>query len=145
MATYSAADLLLKLRHLGQYGEVNLPEGKVVPSSAVVTGDVLRYARIPAGTEVHALVVSNASMGGPAPADLGYTPVDANEGSLAANSTYFTSALALGTASNGTVLSNFDAIKFEQDVYLIATFGTVVAGTTGTSRIKALSRNVGVK
>lgn len=143
MATYSAADLLTKNRHLGQYGEVNIPEGKVTPSSAVVTADVLRLCIIPAGTEVQAIMLANGSMGGPAPADIGYSPVDGSN--PAANSTYFASAVALGTASAGTLLANFDPIKFEFDVYLIATFGTVTAGTTNTVRAKALSRNVGAK
>jgi hypothetical protein len=145
MATYSAADLTSKARHLGQYGEVNLPEGKVVPSIAVVTADTLRLCIIPAGTEVHGIIIANASMGGPAPADIGYSPVSANDGPLAANLTYFKAAQALGTASDGTLLANFDPIKFEQDVFLTATFGAVTAGTTGTTRGKALSRNVGIK
>jgi hypothetical protein len=145
MATYSATDLTSKPKHLGQYGEVNMPEGKVTPSANVVTGDVLRICIIPAGTEVGAVIISNGSMGGPAPADIGYAPVSSGDGSLAANATYFKAALALGTAADGTVLGNFDQVKFEQDVYLTATFGTVVSGTANTVRGRVLGKNVGIK
>jgi hypothetical protein len=145
MPTYSATDLVSKPKHLGQYGEVNMPEGKVVPSANVVTGDKLRICIIPAGTEVGAVLLSNASMGGPAPADIGYEPVNSNDGSLVADPDYFAAAVALGTASNGAVLGGFDQKKFEQDVYLIATFGTVVSGTQGAVRARVLGKNVGIQ
>jgi hypothetical protein len=146
MATYKASDLLSKPRHLGQYGEANVISGKVIPSSAVVTGDLLHLCIIPAGYEVTALLMAWTTFGTTAPCDFGYTPRDANEGSLAANATYFKSALALQTASaDGTLFMGFDPIKFEQDVILLGTFGTVSAGAAGTLRANVLGRNVGVK
>jgi hypothetical protein len=145
MAIYSASDIVSKPKVLGEWGDATVATGKVVPTASVVTGDTLRLCIIPAGTEVNAVIIANASMGGPAPADIGYAPVSSNDGSLAANQTYFKAALALGTASDGTLEANFDPIKFEQDVYLTAVFGTVVAGTTGTARAIALGTAKGAK
>lgn len=145
MATYSASDLVTKPKVMGEWGDLTVADGKVVPSIAVVTGDTLRLCIIPAGTEVNAVIIANASMGGPAPADIGYSPVSTADGPLAANLTYFKAALALGTASDGSVLANFDVIKFEQDVYLTATFGAVTAGTTGTTRASVLGKAKGTK
>lgn len=146
MATYNASDLLTKPRHLGQYGEANVVAGKVTPSSAVATGDVLRICVIPAGTEVHALIAAWSTFGTTAPADLGYAPVSANDGSLAANATYFKTAEALQTASaDGKLFKGFDPVKFEQDVFLIATFGTVSSGAAGTIRVSVLGNGKGVK
>jgi hypothetical protein len=146
MTNYNAADLLSKARHLGQYGDALIASGKVTPSSAVVTGDTMKMLRIPAGAEVAALLLAWSTFGTTAPADIGYTPVDANEGSLSAATTYFASAVALQTASaNGTLFMGFDPVKFEQDVFLIFTFGTVSSGAAGTIRGNVLGRNIGVK
>jgi hypothetical protein len=145
MATYSASDLVTKPKVGGEWGDLTVANGKVVPTSAVVTSDTLRLCVIPAGVEVDAVIIANASMGGPAPADIGYSPVSSADGSLAAALTYFKTALALGTASDGTVLAGFDPVKFEQDVYLTATFGAVTAGTTGTVRANAVGTAKGVK
>jgi hypothetical protein len=146
MATYNASDLLTKSRHLGQYGELNVASGKVTPSSAVVTADILNLCIIPAGTEVCALLLAWSTFGTTAPADVGYAPVNTNDGSLAASAAYFKAAEAFQTANaDGKVFAGFDPIKFEQDVYLRLTFGTVSAGAAGTIRGNALGRNVGIK
>lgn len=145
MTIYSASDINSKPKVGGEWGDATVATGKVVPGSAVVTADVLRLCIIPAGTEVNAVLIANASMGGPAPADIGYAPVSSADGPLAASQAYFKAALALGTASDGTVLSNFDPIKFEQDVFLTATFGAVTAGTTGTTRAATLGTAKGTK
>lgn len=146
MATYSAQDLLIKPVHGGGYGDATLPCGKVVPSSAVVTGDILRICRIPAGMEVNALLLAWTTFGTTAPGDIGYTPVNPNEGSLTTNNTYFKAGHAFGTASaDGTLFAGFDPIKFEQDVFLTVTFGTVSSGAAGTIRGNVLGTFKGVR
>ena len=146
MPTYSAADLLSKPKHLGQYGEANIAHGKVTPSSVVVTADKLRVCIIPAGTEVNALLMAWSTFGTTAPADVGYEPVNTSEGPLAASATYFKTAHAFQTASaDGTLFCGFDPVKFEQDVFLTLVFGTVSAGAAGTIRANVLGTNKGIK
>lgn len=145
MPNYKASDIASKPKHLGQYGEANISNGKVVPGVATATGDTVDICIIPAGTEVNAIILAFSSFGATAPADVGYAPVSSGDGPLAANTTYFGAAQSLAAASLGLVLAAFDPIKFEQDVYLRLTFGTVVTGAAGTVRGNALGKNKGVK
>lgn len=146
MANYKATDITSKPKHLGQYGEANIVNGKVTASSAVVTADTVDICIIPAGTEVNALVLQWSTFGTTAPADVGYVPVSSDEGALVADPDYFAAAVAFQTASaNGTLYAGFDPVKFEQDVYLRMTFGTVSAGAAGTVRGNVLGKNKGVK
>jgi hypothetical protein len=72
--------------------------------------------------------------------------VNTSEGSLAASAAYFKAAHAFQTASaDGTLFAGFDPVKFEQDVFLRLTFGTVSAGAAGTIRGNVLGTNKGVK
>lgn len=151
MATFSASDLLSRARHLGQYGETNSPKFKVTPTAFTVA-DILRFGVIPAGTEVRSLILANNDLdsnGTPTAAfSIGYTPRDANEGSLAQNTTYFAAAAdaTLQSANQGKVYSLFDPIKFEQDVFLDL-FATASAATfaAGSVWLQYIGGNVGVK
>ena len=145
MPTYSAPDLIRKPIHLGEFGDATLPHGEVTPSVAPVTSDILRLCVIPAGFRMYALLLAWASQGGTAPADWGFSPVSSNDGALAANLTYFTSALAMATANNGTILARFAEIKFEQDVFLTATFGTVATGAIGLVTATCMGVSEGVR
>lgn len=151
MATHSAADLLSKPAHLGQYGEANLPEGKVTPSAAALS-DVFRVCKIPAGTEVEGLILANDDLdsnGVPTLAiKIGYTPVNSGDGSLAADDDYFQAAgdTVLQAAQAGKVYRRFDRIKFEQDVYLDITCSAAAATfAAGSLWVTVLGKNVGVK
>jgi len=116
-----------------------------VETANVVTGDLLRVLRIPAGFRMYALLLSWASQGATAPCDWGYTPMDTNEGSLAAAPTAFTSALAMASANVATWLAGFNEIKFEQDAFLLGTFGTVVTGAAGVVRATCFGVSEGVR
>lgn len=124
-ATYAPIDLNTKPRHVGGYGDATIIAGKVtLPTSggAFVTTDKARMCRIPAGVEVNAITLGHADCDtgtGTLTVNVGYEPCDANEGPLAAAPSYFAAADAgFAAASSGRVLSNFDPIKFEQDVWL---------------------------
>lgn len=145
MATYSALDLIRRASHIGEFGDATMPHGEVTPTANVVTGDLLRVLRIPAGFRMYALLLSWASQGATAPCDWGHTPVDTNEGSLAAAPTAFTSALAMASANVATWLAGFNEIKFEQDAFLLGTFGTVVTGAAGVVRATCFGVSEGVR
>lgn len=145
MATYSALDLIRRVSHIGEFGDGVMPHGEVTPTAAPVTADLLRPLKIPAGFRMYALLLSWASQGATAPCDWGYTPVDTNEGSLAAAPTAFTAALAMAAANTGTWLAGFNEIKFEQDAFLLGTFGTVVTGAAGIVRATCFGISEGVK
>jgi hypothetical protein len=151
MATFNASDLLSRARHLGQYGETNGPKFKVTPTAAALN-DVLRFGVIPAGSEVRSIILANDDLdsnGSPTLAfKLGYTPVTSNEGSLAADDDYFVAAgdTSLQAANAGKVFSRFDAIKFEQDVFLDLTVSTATATfAAGSVWAQPIMGNVGVK
>ena len=149
MATYNALDLNSKPQHLGEFGEANVPNGKVTPTAGG-NGDILRFTKIPAGSEVHAIVLANDDLDSnvtPLIAfKIGYTPVDGVN--PAASDAYFVAAgdITLQAVNGGKVYSKFDPIKFEYDVFLILTL-TAAAATfaAGSVWAKALTRNVGVK
>lgn len=151
MATFSATDLNSKPRLMGEWGDVGLPEGKIT-ATQFTSGDIFRICKISAGTEVHAIVLANDDLdsnGSPTAAfKLGYVPVSANEGALVANDAYFKSSgdITLQAANEGKVYSRFDAIKFEQDVYLVLT-ATANAATfaAGSFWAKVLGKIVGTK
>lgn len=151
MATFDALDLNLKPQLGGEWGDNTLPEGKITLSQ-FTSGDIFRFCKVPAGTEVHALVLANDdvdSNGTPTAAfKLGYTPVSAADGALVANDAYFKSAgdITLQAANEGKVYSRFNPIKFEQDVFLILT-STASSATfaAGVAWLKALGKALGVK
>lgn len=146
MATYATSDLNTKPRLMGEWGDFTPYFGKVTPTANIATADKIRWCRIPAGAEISAIIGAWASQGTTVPVDIGYEPVDSNEGSLAASTNYFKATLAMGTASaDGTVFAGFDPIKFEQDVYLTGTVGTVTAGGAAVSRFSALGTVKGPK
>ncbi len=150
MATHEASDLRTRSKHMGQYGELNGPKFKVTPAAAAAA-DVFRMGIIPAGTEVSAIILANGDLdsnGVPTAAfKMGYTPVNAADGP-AASDAYFQAAgdTAFQSANAGKVYSNFDAIKFEYDVFLDITL-TAGAATFAAGSVYAtvLGRNVGVK
>lgn len=145
MPTYSAVGIATKPMFMGEFGNASKVEGQVTPSSAVATGDVVRPLIIPAGTRVTDIILQWASQGSTAPADIGYAPVDPNAGSLVADPDAFKAALAMATANDGAVLAGFDPIKFEQDVFLTITFGTVVTGAAGRVRAVVNGQAEGIK
>lgn len=151
MATFSATDLLSRARHIGEFGEANAIKFKVTPTAGAAN-DVYRFGIIPAGFEVHSVVLANDdldSSGSPTIAfKMGYTPVSSAEGSLTANDAYFVAAgdTSLQAANGGKVYSRFDPIKFEQDVFLDITLSAGAATfATGSVWVTVIGRNVGVK
>lgn len=151
MTIQVAQDLLIKPKHLGQYGEGNIVHGKVA-ATVGATADIYRPCIIPAGTEVAAVIIANDDLdanGSPTIVfGLGYTPVSANDGALAANAAYFAAAgqAQLQSPSSGVLYARFDPIKFEQDVFLDLLLGTGSATfSAGSVWARVLGRNVGVK
>lgn len=124
------------------FGEALALRGKLALTVNPTAADVLRIQRIPAGTQVGAIVIANTDMdtnGSPTfVVSYGYAPVNSGDGPTA-SAAYFAAAgqTDLQAANNGKVYMNFDEITFEKDVYLTATVGTAAA-TFAAGSIQAL-------
>lgn len=151
MATSQASDLLSRSKHMGEYGDGNTIKGKVT-LAALATGDIVRPLIIPAGFEVHEILVANDQLdsnGAPtAVFRLGFTVKDSTEGALASVDNFFGPAgqAQVSAANEGKVFGRFDAKKFEQDVFLDLLFNTGAATfAAGSVWVTVKGRNVGVK
>lgn len=155
MTTNSASDLTSKTPHMSEYGDALIASGQVTTAAGDDTaGDIFRMCVIPAGTEVHAIIIANEdcdSDGSPAlTVDIGYTPVDSDDGPTADDDAFLNGGAAvdiLQSANPGKIYAGFNPIKFEYDVYLDLTVA-VAAGTFVTGKkiwAKVLGRAVGVK
>lgn len=151
MSIQSASDLTSKPRPMGEWGDMVLAEGKVTLANFNLA-EVIRPCIIPAGHEVHAIILANDdidSNGTPLAAfEMGYNPVDSNDGALAQSAAYFaaTGDITLQAAQNGKVYAKFAPKKFEQDAFL-EIIATAAAATfaAGTVYVKVIGRAVGIK
>lgn len=102
-------------------------------------GDTLDFF-VPAGTKLFelAFVGDDCDTGALLAASIGYRPVSANDGALAANATYFQAAAAL-FQSPGRIECIFKPIKFEQDVFVSITITAAAAGIAGNPEIHMVS------
>lgn len=133
------------------FGEALALRGKVALTANPTAADVIRIMKIPAGTQVSALLIANTDMdtnGAPTfVVGYGYAPVNAGDGPTA-SAAYFGAAgqTDLQAANNGKVYMNFDEITFEKDVYLTATVGTAAATfAAGSIQATVLGKARGVK
>lgn len=133
------------------FGDATHPNGSIALSANPTAADVLRIMRIPAGTEVSALLIANSDLdtnGSPTfVVSIGYAPVVAADGPTA-SAAYFQAAgdTVLQAANAGKVYGNFAPITFDKDVYLTMTVGTAAATfAAGTIRATAIGNARGVK
>lgn len=115
------------------FGNAVVADGSVALSAAPLAGDVIRIARINAGTRVVMVVTGNGDLDAhatvpTAAVSLGYAPVDAADGPAAAPA-YFGAAgdALLQSVNNGKLYANFAPITFDKDVYLTMTVGVAAA------------------
>ncbi len=147
MATFDAADLGTKPRHLGRYGNGTVVWGSVSPTAGALN-DVYRPLIIPGGLEVTEIRINFPDMdtGGTTFAvKIGYAPVDADAGPTA-DDDYFSAATTVLTGTTGSLWLTFDPIKFEKPVFL--TFTVSVAATafaTGKIVAKVYGDGLGIK
>jgi len=155
MTTRSASDLTSKAQVMGEWGDALIAAGQVTTAAGDDTqGDIFRMCTIPAGTEVHAIVIANEDLdsgGGPSlTVDIGYTPVNSDDGPTADDDGFLNGGAAsdvLQSANAGKVFAGFDPIKFEYDVYLDLTVANAAAAFVTDKKIwaKVLGRCVGIK
>lgn len=114
------------------FGNAVVADGSVALTAAPLAADVIRIARINAGTRVVMVVTGNGDLDTSATptaaVSLGYAPVDAADGSAAAPA-YFGPAgdTSLQSANSGKLYANFAPITFDKDVYLTMTVGAAAA------------------
>ncbi len=151
MTTYAAPDITSKPKHMGEFGNSVLTEGHVDVTAALTTSDKVRPCIIPAGTEVAALILAHGDLDtgtNTLVADVGYEPVSAADGPLAASTNFFKSGdTGFQSASDGRLLAGFNPIKFEQDVFLTITPSTGANAMAATKTVWAsvLGTGKGVK
>ena len=110
-------------------------------------GDTLDFF-IPAGTKVNTLefYADDCDTGAAFAVSIGYRPVSASQGPLAANAAYFQAAGAFAQSA-GRVECAFKPITFEQDVWLTLTVTAAPAGIAGNPEIHLIAgcSSVGAK
>lgn len=139
MATFKTPDLDSKPRHMGGYGNGLVVWGTAEPTAGDAD-DVIRLVRIPAGATVTGVeIVSDDLDGNAAPTlavKIGFEPVDATEGP-AADDDFFAQAGSTALQAAGRTAFSFHPLKFERDVYLIATV-TAAAATFAAGKVSAI-------
>lgn len=141
MATFSAADLNTKARHMGGYGNAVVTFGTVTPTAGAAA-DVYRPVRIPAGMYLTGLDIVNDDLDTGATAmsaKIGYAPVDSD--GPTADDDYFSATATFLTAA-GRKVCVFQPIKFEKDVYVTLTL-TVAATTFASGNVTAIATGIG--
>lgn len=138
-------------RFMQAFGDGTHAKGSIALAANPTAADVLRIMRIPAGTEVAALLIANGDLdsnGAPTfVVSIGYAPVDANDGPVAAPA-YFAAAgqTILQAANDGKLYAKFAPITFDKDVYLTMTVGTAAATfAAGTIYAVAIGNARGTK
>lgn len=142
MATFSAADLNTKARHMGGYGNTVTVYGTVAPTAGALA-DVFKPVRIPAGVAVTGLRIVNDDLAASALAvKIGYEPVNAADGPTA-DDDYFAAAGNTLLLTAGTTQLAFQPIKFEKDVFVTITV-TTAAVTFATGNVTAIVTGDGI-
>ncbi|MDQ3186899.1 MAG: hypothetical protein M3Q16_10695 [Pseudomonadota bacterium] len=142
MATFSAADLNTRNRHMGGYGNAVVVYGSVTPATGALV-DVYRPVRIPAGVRVTDLDIVNDDLDTGSTAfavKVGYEPVNPAEGP-AADDDYFSAASTFLSAAGRKVCA-FQPIKFEKDVF-VTLIVTVAATTFASGAVTAIVKGDG--
>ncbi|SFN73474.1 hypothetical protein [Nitrosospira briensis] len=145
MATFSAADLSSKPRHMGGHGNAVVVYGSVTPAAGTL-GDVYRPVIIPAGVDVTDVdIVSDDldSSGTPAMAcKVGYSPLSPEDGPMA-DDDYFAPAGTTLLRNAGRTSLAFQPVRFEKPVYLIITL-TASSATFASGKVTAIVKGDGV-
>lgn len=145
MATFNAADLNTKNRHMGGYGNAVVVYGSVAPTAGML-GDIYRPVIIPAGLDVTDIDIVNDKLdnsGAPALAvKIGFTPVNPSDGP-AADDAYFSASDngLLKTAGRTSLV--FQPVKFEKPVFLTITL-TAAAVVFNTGKVTAIVKGDGI-
>jgi|SRR5687768_1692218 len=146
MATFSAADLGTKPRHMGGYGNAVVEWGDVTPTAGAL-GDIYRPLVIPGGLLVTDICINFPDMdsGSAMAVKIGYSPVNADDGP-AADDDYFQAANTFISGAAGSRWLVFDPIKFERPVFLIITVTTAATGfASGKLTAKVYGDGLGIK
>lgn len=150
MANFDALDLISKPRSLGNFGNAGILLGEVTPASNPAADDQIRILKIPAGFLVTGLTLDHlevdTNVSPTLDVDIGYYPVNTDDGPLVADDNYFMDQyLGLGAIARKNDFQ-FQPVKFEQDVFLVLTTD-VTAATFAAVRITAIVEGqvIGVK
>lgn len=145
MATFNAADLSTKNRHMGGYGNTVVVYGSVTPAAGA-SGDIYRPAIIPAGMDVTDIDIVNDKLDSNATPTLaikiGFAPVNAAEGPVADDAYFSPSGNGLLKTAGRASLA-FQPIKFEKPVFLTITLSSGAA-TFASGKVTAIVKGDGI-
>ena len=145
MATYNAADLNTRNRHMGGYGNAVVVYGSVTPAGGLL-GDVYRPVIIPAGMDVTDVDIVNDKLDSNVTQTLavkiGFAPVNAVDGPAAVDD-YFAAAGNVSLRAAGRTPLAFQPIKFEKPVFLTFTL-TGAAATFVSGKVTAIVKGDGI-
>lgn len=145
MATYSVNNA--RPAHSCEYGNNTVLHDNTTIGAALALADVVRLAFVPAGTEVHRVVVKVTDMdtdGSPAlAAKLGFAPADGSSAVSGAD-TAVASAAAWAQSAATTTYEIFPPYKVDVDSWLQAVVTTAAAtGAAGTAHAKVEGVSLG--
>lgn len=141
MPNYDSVDLNSKALHGNVYGNAVSYSGNAVLGVAPVTADKIRVCKVPAGTKVTDVILTNTDLGTTVPATLQFEPDDGS----AATVWTAVDSIALGTANpNGLLVAPVPVI-ITKDSKLVLLCGTVSAGAAGSVSAVVNGELVGVK
>lgn len=124
-------------------------DGVAVAAGDVEAADVIQPVLVPAGTEVHRVVIKNTDLdsnGAPAlTAKIGFTPADGSAAPAGADTAVATNG-AWGQSAATTTYEIFPPYRVEKDSYLNIVVGTGAAtGAAGTVYAKVEGEGLGIK
>ena len=129
MATYTSATFNQPAKTGAQSGEIITARYSVINTSAIATGDFLKFGKLPAGHKIVDWLIENEDFGTSCPADIGV--LNAAGDDLVANTLLFDD-LELGTAgmTRRTVVmpTALASADMANDKILAAKIGTVNTG-----------------
>ena len=145
MAIFNAADLGIKPRHMGGYGNAVVVWGSVSPTAGA-SGDIYRPLIIPGGLEVTDVeIVADDLDSGATPAlavKVGFTPLNPTDGPIE-DDDYFAAAGSAALQAAGRTSLSFHPIKFERPVILIITL-TAAAATFAAGKVSVIVKGDGL-
>lgn len=140
MATYAPSDLNSKPLPAAQ-GQAVVYSGKVTATSNAATADVMRFAKIPAGTELtDVFVKTTTSFGTTAPCTVRLASCDGSSVPTIGGSGTTTTLVAAGSTclqTAGNVILATDVVTTKVDCWLECLMGTVSSGAQGVANVTA--------
>ncbi|MDF0750284.1 hypothetical protein NLU14_08580 [Marinobacter sp. 71-i] len=132
MADLNKEVLQADVVHAGEYG--NQARATRSYTGALASGDVLHLIRLPADTELHDLDLFHGVGGAAAVVDVGYVPVNSDNG--AGDPDYFLAAADIAAAGRKRANTALKPVRLPYAVDIVITAGAAVASNEITASVQ---------